>query len=302
MSRIISLSALALFIVSCGGAEGPTEAQQAKKPAPSPAPVTQPKPQRAAPMSIGQFKLNRSPQQGSLVLGYAPAGALRIVANGQDIPVEKDGRFLIGLGRDHDAVLTIAAYLANGQAVTERLNVTKRAWKVESIKTVKRQPQPDAEFQARRPNEFAQMNAARRTQVTANGWRQDFIWPVKGRISGLFGSQRIYAGEPGSPHSGVDIARPSGTPYVAPADGVVILAVQSPFTLEGNLLLVSHGMELESSFLHSTRLYVKTGDIVRQGQPLGEVGTTGRSSGPHLHWGMRWRQERIDPMPLAGPM
>jgi murein DD-endopeptidase MepM/ murein hydrolase activator NlpD len=298
MARIIGLSALAALMVSCGGAEAPTDAQVTKKPAP---PV-QPTPQRQLPAAIGQFKLNRSPTQGTLVLGYVPTGTQRLVANGQDIPVAPDGRFVIGLGRDHDATLTIAAYHSNGQAITERLNVAKRAWRIESIKTVKRQPQPDAEFQARRPGEFAQMNAARETKVTSDGWRQSFIWPVKGRISGLFGSQRIYAGEPGSPHSGVDVARPSGTPYVAPADGVVILAVQSPFTLEGNLLLVSHGMGVESSFLHSSKLYVKTGDVVRQGQPLGEIGTTGRSSGPHLHWGMRWRQERIDPMPLAGPM
>jgi murein DD-endopeptidase MepM/ murein hydrolase activator NlpD len=302
MTRMIGLTALAALVISCGGAEAPIDAQATKKTTATP--VAQPAlaSQRAPAASIGRFKLNRSPQQGTLVLGYVPQGTQRLVANGQDIAVAPDGRFVIGLGRDHDATLTIAAYLPNGEAVTERLNVAKRAWRIESIKTVKRQPQSDAEFQARRPGEFAQMNAARETKVSSDGWRQNFIWPVKGRISGLFGSQRIYAGEPGSPHSGVDVARPSGTPYVAPADGVVILAVQSPFTLEGNLLLVSHGMGVESSFLHSSKLYVKTGDVVRQGQPLGEIGTTGRSSGPHLHWGMRWRQERIDPMPLAGPM
>jgi murein DD-endopeptidase MepM/ murein hydrolase activator NlpD len=302
MTRMIGLTALAALVISCGGAEAPIDAQAPKKTTATPVAQPAPASQRAPAASIGRFKLNRSPQQGTLVLGYAPQGTQRIVANGQEVPMSPDGRFVIGLGRDHDATLTIAAYLPNGQAVTERLNVAKRAWRIENIKTVKRQPQPDAEFQDRRPREFEQMNAARETKVTSDGWRQSFIWPVKGRISGLFGSQRIYAGEPGSPHSGVDVARPSGTPYVAPADGVVILAVQSPFTLEGNLLLVSHGMGVESSFLHSSKLYVKTGDVVRQGQPLGEIGTTGRSSGPHLHWGMRWRQERIDPMPLAGPM
>ena len=154
----------------------------------------------------------------------------------------------------------------------------------------------------RRP-ELAAINAARARVNTADGWRQQFIWPVRGRLSGLFGSQRIYRGEPGSYHSGTDIATgESGTPYVAPADGVVILAAQKPFTLEGNLLMIDHGNGLNSAFLHSSELFVKEGDRVRQGQLIGRIGMTGRATGPHLHWSIKWNSARLDPLLFTGPM
>jgi murein DD-endopeptidase MepM/ murein hydrolase activator NlpD len=154
----------------------------------------------------------------------------------------------------------------------------------------------------RRP-ELARINAARAKDTGATGWRQQFIWPVKGRISGMFGSQRVYRGEPGAYHSGMDIATGgSGTPFVAPADGVVILAAKQPFTLEGHLLMIDHGMGLNSAFLHCSALLVEEGDTVKQGQLIGRIGATGRVTGPHLHWGMKWRDSRIDPILLTGPM
>jgi murein DD-endopeptidase MepM/ murein hydrolase activator NlpD len=100
-------------------------------------------------------------------------------------------------------------------------------------------------------------------------------------------------------HTGVDIAAKAGTVFVAPADGVVMLAAEAPFTLEGNLLMIDHGMGLNSAFLHARRLLVKPGEVVRRGQPIGVVGATGRVSGPHLHWGMKWNGARIDPVPLV---
>ena len=259
---------------------------------------------RSAPQAanIGPFKLDRLPQQGSLALGVVPAGAKRLVVNGQDVAIASDGRFIVGFGRDYDATAIMVAYLADGTSISERQPVVKRAWQVENLATVKRYSQPDAEFQARRPGELDQINAARRIGVVSEGWRQKFIWPAKGRISGQFGSQRIYAGEPGSPHSGVDVAGGVGAPVVAPADGVVTLAASAPFTLEGNLLIIDHGMGLDSAFLHLSKILVKKGDVIRQGQPIGEIGATGRVSGPHLHWGMKWKSERIDPQPLAGAM
>ncbi len=118
----------------------------------------------------------------------------------------------------------------------------------------------------------------------------------------MFGSQRIYAGEPGSPHAGVDIARPTGTIVGSPADGVVVLAAAAPFTLEGNLLMIDHGMGLVSAFLHLSRIDVKPGDHVLRGQPVGAIGMTGRATGPHLHWAMSLGQTKIDPQLVAGPM
>ena len=249
--------------------------------------------------ATGVFKLDRRPQQGGLSLGWAPAGAKRLVVDGHDVAVAPDGRFLVGFGRDYDATTVMVAYLADGQTVAERLPVIKRAWKIEYLPTVQRHPQPEPEFQARRPAELIQINAARHVEIAAEGWRHTFVWPANGRISGWFGSQRVYAGEPDAPHSGVDIAGPPGAKVVAPADGVVTLAADAPFTLEGNLLIINHGMGLDSAFLHLSKIYVKKGDIVRQGQLIGAIGMTGRATGPHLHWGMKWKEERIDPEPLA---
>lgn len=240
--------------------------------------------------------------QGGTVLGTAPALTSRIVFQGESVPVAADGRFLIAFDRDAGPTATIVARRVDGSEVRRTLTVQTRAWRIERLDTLPRIAQPSAEFERRRPIELAQINAARGVNAASNGWRQRFMWPVTGRISGLFGSQRVYRGEPGSYHSGVDVARPSGTPVLAPADGVVILAAASPFTLEGRLLMVDHGMGLNSAFLHLSRIDVQVGDVVRRGQTIGAVGMTGRATGPHLHWGMRWRGAKIDPLLIAGSM
>ena len=89
---------------------------------------------------------------------------------------------------------------------------------------------------------------------------------------------------------------------MAPAEGVVVLAADAPFTLEGNLLIIDHGMGLSSAFLHSSELLVREGESVRQGQVIGRIGMTGRATGPHLHWGLTWRGLRLDPLLFTGPM
>jgi murein DD-endopeptidase MepM/ murein hydrolase activator NlpD len=133
------------------------------------------------------------------------------------------------------------------------------------------------------------------------GWQGAFIRPAPGPVTGVFGSQRILAGTPAAPHAGLDFGAATGTPVVAPADGIVRLA-SGPFTLEGNLVMVDHGMGLVSAFLHLSRIDVKVGDVVKQGQRLGAVGGTGRATGPHLHWGATWSSAgsdvRIDPARL----
>ncbi len=250
------------------------------------------------PLSIGKFQLDRVPQQGGLAHGIAPLGTSRLVIDGRDIGFAPDRRFIVGFGRDHANNVLLTAVLADGSTVIDALSVNPTAWVIENLSTLPRRSGSDAEFQARRPAELAQINAARKLSTTAEGWRQNFIWPVTGRISGRFGAQRVYAGQPGAPHAGVDIVGQTGTPVLAPADGVVILAASSPFTLEGNLLMIDHGMGLNSAFLHLSRIDVKLGDPVRQGQPIGAVGMTGRATGPHLHWGMKWLDERIDPAML----
>jgi hypothetical protein len=248
------------------------------------------------------FHLSGSIEQGGLATGILPAGTSTLSFDGKPIGFAPDGRFLIAFDRDAGPVARIEAVLADGTILRRSLAVTPHSWKIESLPTLPRGTTPTPEFLARRKAELDQITAARAIASPSEGWRQRFIWPATGRISGVFGSQRIYAGEPGAYHSGVDVARPTGTPIVAPADGVVILAAAAPFSLEGNLLMIDHGMGLNSAFLHLSRIDVTVGQVVKQGQPLGAIGMTGRATGPHLHWAIKWRDARIDPAPLAGAM
>nr|WP_088310556.1 M23 family metallopeptidase [Novosphingobium sp. B 225] len=242
--------------------------------------------------------------QGGYARGLAPRGINALSFNGKPVPLGPDGRFLIAFDRDAVPAAVLVARLADGRSVTQSLTIAKRGWQLEYIPIGPRPgTAPNEEFARRRAGELARINAARAVDHAADGWRQKFIWPVYGRISGRFGSQRIYNGTPGSYHSGMDIATgASGTPFVAPADGVVILAAESPFSLEGRLLMIDHGMGLNSAFLHCSKLAVKEGDVVRQGQYIGNIGMTGRATGPHLHWSMKWRDSRLDASLFAGPM
>ncbi len=294
-TRFLSLAALIILSVGCN-AQAPKQAPA--KPVQSPAPVIS----RTASPQIGVFKLDRMIEQGGLVLGSVPAGTKRLVIDGQDVKIASDGRFIVGFGRDYKATALFTAFRSDGTTVSEKIPVSKRQWKIDYLNTLPHHAQPDAEFQARRPGELAQINAARHVQHDINGWRERFIWPARGRISGFFGSQRVYMGEPGSPHSGVDVAGRAGATVVAPASGIVILAAASPFTLEGNLLMIDHGMGVNSAFLHLSRIDVKVGDVVSQGQRVGAIGMTGRATGPHLHWSMKWSDEKIDPQRFVGPM
>lgn len=248
------------------------------------------------------FDLNGSFEQGGIARGRLPAGASALRLNGQLIPAAADRRFLIAFDRDAGPVAVVEAQASDGRALRDELAIAPRSWNISRLDQLAKVPVPNAEFEARRPAERARIVAARARQTVAEGWRQRFAWPATGRISTLFGSQRIYAGEPGAYHSGIDIALPTGTPVRAPADGVVILAAEAPFTLEGNLLMLDHGMGLSSAFLHLSKIDVAEGAAVRQGQLLGAVGATGRATGPHLHWGLMWRGARIDPLLVAGAM
>lgn len=251
----------------------------------------------------GRFQLQGQIIQGGVVIGTAPKGSAMLTFNGASIPLSNDGRFVIGFDRDAGPSATLVATLGDGSKVTQPLTVSPRSWDISRLSTLPKLPVPAPEFDAKRPAELRQINAARGVQTDAQGWREPFLWPVTGRISTLFGSQRIYAnGEAGSYHSGIDIARGTGTVVLAPADGVVTLATTTPFILEGYLLMVDHGMGLNSAFMHLSRIDVKAGAHVRRGQPIGLVGMSGRATGPHLHWGMKWRDARIDPLLLAGPM
>jgi len=252
---------------------------------------------------LAAFRLEGAAVQGGRLLGTAPVGTAALTLGDQPVAIDADGRFLIAFDRDAKPDALLTARLADGRLLTQSLIVAPRAWRLERINAPLRVGKSSEAFLALRRPELEAIAAARAKVTDAQGWRQTFIWPRVGRISGLFGAQRIYQGEPGSYHGGVDIAAATGEPVLAPADGVVILAaIDKPFTLEGHLLMIDHGHGLNSAFLHLSRIDVKMGDHVAQGQQIGAVGATGRATGPHLHWGMKWHDARIDPLLIAGPM
>ncbi len=257
----------------------------------------------AAPALNADFMLAGPFIQGGATSGTAPAGTATLTLDGQAVEVDAEGRFLIAFDRDAPPTAKLVATLSDGRAIEKPIVVAPRAWRIERVDTPLRPVKSSEAFLALRKPELEAIAAARLVQTDAQGWKQRFIWPRTGRISGLFGSQRIYQGQPGAYHGGVDVAAAMGEPVVAPADGVVILAVSDkPYTLEGHLLMIDHGHGLNSAFLHLSRIDVKVGDRVVQGQRIGAVGATGRATGPHLHWGMKWHDARIDPLLIAGPM
>ena len=283
-------------------------AEAPARPRPTAAPSTEIAP--SPPLVFGpsrplrrDFVLRGVAEQGGVMIGQAPGGTQALSLDGAAIPMTADGDFLIAFDRDAGPSARLVATFADGRLVERMVVVAPGSWRLEHVNAPYRgSAASDADFERRRPAELAQIAAARAMQIDANGWKQSFRWPVTGRLSGFFGSQRIYQGKPGTYHSGTDIAVPAGTSFVAPADGIVVLAAASPFTLEGHLLIVDHGMGLTSAFLHCQRLDVKVGDRVMQGQALGTVGRTGRATGPHMHWGLKWRDARLDPAKLAGPI
>ena len=242
--------------------------------------------------------------QGGWIRGQAPAGTVSARLDDQALALDTAGRFFAAFDRDAGATAMLVARLADGRTIESPLAISPRAWDIERVDLARMQGKTTEEFWRVREPELARIEAARARDHDVGGWRQDFVWPVKGRISGRFGSQRIYrGGEAGSYHSGLDIATgESGTPYVAPADGVVVLAAENPFTLEGLLLIIDHGGGLNSAFLHSSRLAVREGETVRRGQHIGDIGATGQATGPHLHWSLKWRDTRLDPLLFLGPM
>ncbi len=236
-----------------------------------------------------------SVSQGAMVIGKVPPGSAVEYA-GRALRVTGYGSVVFGVGRDASGPLQVSVRRPDGGAHQVDIAVTGRDWPVERVngvppKTVA--PPPAIAERIRR--EQAQVVEARDRDDARVDFAQAFRWPVTGRISGRFGNQRVYNGSPGSPHSGMDIAVPTGTPVLAPAAGVVTL-VAPDFYLTGGTLLLDHGHGVSSNFLHLSRIDVKVGDRVEQGQAIARVGATGRATGPHLHWGMNWFDVRMDPL------
>ncbi|HEX8644814.1 MAG TPA: M23 family metallopeptidase [Allosphingosinicella sp.] len=251
----------------------------------------------------GPVALEGHAVQGGLVRGRAPGGTTTLLLGAQPVSLAPDGRFVLGFDRDHPATTTLTVRFGNGRDGVQNIAVAPRSWRIEHVGISQRSPAvPDEAYRLRRERELTRIREARARRSETDGWRQPFIWPSTGRISGLFGAQRIFRGVPAAYHSGVDVAAGAGAPVVAPADGVVVLAGPPMFSLEGNLVILDHGMGLNSAFLHLSASQVAVGQRIRQGERIGSAGATGRATGPHLHWSLMWNGARLDPMLAAGPM
>ncbi len=233
--------------------------------------------------------------QGALVIGRTSTGA-DVRVDGRPVRVAPDGRFVFGVARDASGVILVEAVSPAGSRNEHEITVHPREWPVERVTGVPPSTvDPPPAIAARIQAEQARVSAARRRDDARTDFATRFIRPVEGRISGRFGNQRVYNGRPGAPHSGMDIAAASGTPVRAPAAGVVTFADPALY-LTGGTLLIDHGHGVSSNFLHLSRIDVRTGDRVEQGQIIATVGATGRATGPHLHWGMNWFDVRVDPL------
>lgn len=251
----------------------------------------------AAPLAAQDTSDVRFPaqvQQGSLVVGKVPAGS-RVQFRDRALRVSGYGTVVLGIGRDEAGPVQLEVTRADGSRHSASIAITPRDWPVERVNGVPPATvNPPLAIAERIRREQAQVTEARRRDDDRVDFGNGFIRPVEGRISGRFGRARSYNGQPGSPHSGMDIAAPTGTPVKAPAAGVVTFAAPDLY-LTGGTLLLDHGHGVSSNFLHLSRIDAKVGDRVEQGQVIGAVGATGRATGPHLHWGMNWLDVRVDP-------
>lgn len=239
-------------------------------------------------------QLPESLAQGDLVVGRTQPGS-EVVYGDRSLRVDAQGHFVFGLGRDEAGPVSLLVKLPDGRLETVQRPVASREWKIERVDGVPQQTvTPDPAIAARIAREQARVVAARERDDERSDFAAGFSWPLQGRISGVYGSQRIYNGTPRSPHSGLDVAAPTGTPIRAPAAGVVTFADPGLY-LTGGTVLLDHGHGVSSNFLHLSRIDVAVGDRVEAGQVLGQVGATGRATGPHMHWGMNWFGVRVDP-------
>ena len=239
--------------------------------------------------------------EGGLIWGrVAPGTAVRL--DDEPLDVLPDGYFVAAFHRDAPR----SSVLAAGDDCRRELTVAQREYRIQRIEGVpQRTVTPPAEQLERIRRERALVAAAKAQRVERPDWLRQiesgFRWPVTGPISGVYGSQRVYNGTPGSPHYGVDVAVPTGTPIHAPAAGRVTLAEPDLF-YSGGTVILDHGYGLSSSFLHMSELFVDVGDELEPGDLLGAAGASGRATGPHLDWRMSWRNRRVDPQRLVPPM
>ncbi len=256
---------------------------------------------QAAPLAAHELRLDGPLIQGGLVIGATePDAAVRI--DGQRVRVSAEGIFLIGFGRDETGPIALEVRHADGGVTNRSLVIEPREYDLQRIDGLpSKMVTPDSESLARIQREGAMIPAVRAEDSPEPLFAGGFIWPARGPISGVYGSQRILNGEPKRPHFGVDVAAAEGTPVSAPADGVVALA-ETDLYYTGGTVMLDHGHGLTSVYSHMSAVTVTLGQRVSQGDLIGRIGATGRVTGAHLDWRINLFRIRLDPALLVGPM
>ncbi len=243
-----------------------------------------------------EVALNGKFTQGALLRGQAPVGA-KVMLNGETVQTNHEGKFVVGFEREAPLQQTLIVELANGNKWRRDITLEKREYNIQRIDGLEQKMvTPPAEVTARIKKDNINVANARSGNSDLDALFTRFEWPAKGVISGVYGSQRILNGVPKWPHYGVDIANETGTPVYAPVDGVVTMADDLYYS--GNTLILDHGMRVFSTFLHMDTITVEVGDTVKQGEQIGTIGSTGRSTGPHLDWRINLGKTRLDPQTI----
>jgi murein DD-endopeptidase MepM/ murein hydrolase activator NlpD len=239
----------------------------------------------------------KQPQQGSMIVGRMLVDG-DIYFNDKKLPLTETGEFVFGVGRDtqHQVQLMIRS---KDQTIKYPLYIEKRQWEIERVDGLaddKVNPK-SKETLARIKFESKKVRQARSSASGQNAFLMEFVLPAKGRISGVYGSQRVLNGEAKRPHFGLDIANKTGTAVIAPADGVVTLAEKDLF-FSGGTIIIDHGFGISTTYLHLNSIDVKVGQEISQNEKIATIGATGRASGPHLDWRLNWLSTRLDPQLL----
>lgn len=236
--------------------------------------------------------------QGSLIRGKV-SPCSQVWLNDRSLQVSQQGIFVFGVGRDAELIQQLKWTDSQGLSHQQDIQLTAREYAIQRIEGLPHSMvSPPQEVLERIHNDNVQVAQARSLRDARTDFSEDFIWPASGPISGVYGSQRVLNGQPKRPHYGVDVAAPTGTPVYAPASGVISLFVPDMY-YSGGTMIIDHGFGVSSTFLHLSKGHVKTGDVVKQGQLVAEIGATGRVTGAHLDWRMNWTNQRLDPALLV---
>lgn len=238
--------------------------------------------------------------QGGHAIGRTWPRALIFVDGESLTAASAEGWFIIGFDRDAPDSVRIEARL-DGRNARRTLQIAPGRFpstRVNGLPPSTVEPS-DPELLARIRQEVVLKTEGFASRTDADHFRDGFDWPLETfRVTSRWGSQRVLNGTPARPHYGIDLAAPQGTVVRAPAAGQVTLA-QPGLHFEGGLVLIDHGQGLISAYLHQSRLEVTAGQALRRGDPIGRVGMTGRATGPHLCWRMKWRDRNLNPSLLV---